>query len=100
MQKKICNIIEEIINLRYGNLFSVANYDKKNPLEGYLWVFKKETGDLTLVIHGNGTLDKPFEIRLIQIDESNTIDKRFKSLEALIGYINHSLLDDLMVYEI
>jgi len=101
MRKEICNRIEEYINLTYGNLYDVANFDKKNNRqEGYLHVWKKN-GDLIMVIHGNeGDSYNPLEIRLIKVDEDKTIDKQFDTIEELIDYLEFNLMDDLMMYGI
>jgi hypothetical protein len=100
MQKSICYKIEEFINLNYGGLFHTILYDKKNPKEGYLWVFKEDTEKMIMVIHGSGTYYNPFEIRLVQVDDNKTVDKQFDNIDKLMDYLGNDLLDDLMMYEI
>jgi len=97
MKKEYCDKLERFIHKFHGDYFYVANH------EYYLWVYKERDGKMIAVIHGGEDDTRiwiPFEIKLIKVDEDNTIDIQFDHIEQLESYIKNKLLDDLMVYEI
>jgi len=94
MDEDICQKIENTIYDRYDGMFYVANHGY------YLWIYRESDQKMIMVIHGYGTELEPYEVKLIKVDEDNTVDKRFLSKRSMYSYIKNDLLDDLMMYEI
>jgi len=98
MHTDIANKISEILKSRYGDILYVVNYGY------YLWVWSKMDGfrdsRLILVIHGYGTKERPYEIKLIGVDKGKTINIRFSSLKKMIKYIKEDLIMDFMIYSL
>jgi hypothetical protein len=94
MEKEICNKIEKLFKDLYKGMFYVANYGY------YLWVFENQGDRKIIVVHGYGTEEEPFEVKLLSIDEKKTVDKQFLSENEMIDYLACNLLDDMMVYGI
>ena len=101
MKEEICKDIQNLIDKMHGDRYYAIFYYKnygRSVKQGYLWVYKKSDHKMIMVIHGRGTKDRPYEIKLISVDEDNTVDKRFNTLSELKRYLRFKLLDDLMVY--
>ena len=98
MKKKYANEIEKIFKEKYNHMFYVVNYPKNNGDGRYLWIYRLADSEMVMVIHGGEV--ESFEIKLIKIDEDETVNKQFDSLEDMVSYIKKDLLDDMMVYGI
>jgi len=92
MKNRICNEVEELINLIYPDVFYVVNYDY------YLWVYKLKDNRLSLVIHGG--VDDDYEVILISADDDKNVSVRFNNKKKLLSYLGKNLLDEMMMYEI
>jgi len=98
MNEEITLEVQGIINTLKGNYYYAINYDKVRDSGSYLWVYRESDQKMVMIIHGGE--HEPFEIKLITIDEGETINKHFDTKEEMIRYIKKDLLNDMMVYEI
>jgi len=92
MKNRVCNEIEETINLKYSDIFYVVNYNY------YIWLYNIKNNKLSAVVHGGD--DKPFEIILISAEDNKNVTVEFDNKDKMLSYLKNKLLDEMMVYEI
>lgn len=62
----------------------------------YLWLYQRQSEEMVGIIHGGGDINKPFEMKVINLGDYKVLDFRFHNWNDFKDFLKNELRDKLL----